>query len=228
VANKKSIFKMKSNKLLNLHTAVFQEKKIAPKLIQELLALEQKLYNLNGRGTKLEKIMMFSTDMPFHFNIETLNQTYFVEILDFFRNIEFITEPQSLQILEENNALSYFKKYVKKSDASDMKATFLSAGFGSQSFSEFDYANKTDERAQEFINNYGELPVYEVADVTRRNLLIQKVVQTAFKKLNIGAEQPILRSFLTETLSDASNSPLLIYFWTTEKAIIAVKAYCEV
>jgi L-ribulose-5-phosphate 3-epimerase UlaE len=78
------------------------------------------------------------------------------------------------------------------------------------------------------MNNYGDLPIYEVADVTRRNILIQKVVQTCFKKLNIGAGETIFKNFLTETLSDASNSPLMIHFWTTEKAIIAVKAYCEV
>jgi hypothetical protein len=219
---------MKSNKLLNLHTGIFQKKNVAPKLTKELLVLEQKLYDLNGTGTKLEKIAIFSTEGSFLFNPETLNKQNFIEILTFFRDIEFITEEQSARILEESNCLSMFKRYVKKSDVPNMEATFLSAAFGSQSFSEFNYANKTDERAQDFINNYGDLPVYEVADVARRNVLIKKLVQTCSKKLNLGAGQPIFKSFLTETLSDASNSPLVIYFWTTEKAIIAVKAYCEV
>jgi hypothetical protein len=213
-------------KTVNLQTSLFQEQKIAPKLTKELLALEQKLYDLNGTGTKLEKIAFFSTDMPFLFNPETLNQQNFIEILKLFRDIAFISEEQSNRILEESDSLSFFKRYIRKSDASNMEGTILSAAFGSQSFSEFDYANKTDERAQDFINNYGDLPVYEVADVARRNLLIKKVVQTCSKKLNLG--QPIFKCFLTETLSDASNSPLVIHFWTTEKAIIAVKAYCEV
>jgi hypothetical protein len=219
---------MKSNKILNLHTAIFQEKKVAPKLIKEFLALEQKLYDLNGTGTKLEKIAVFSTEDSFLFNPETLNQQNFIEYLIFFCEIDFITEEQSARILEDNDCLSMFKRYVKKSNVSNIEATFLSAAFGSQSFSEFDYTNKTDERAQDFINNYGDLPIYEVADVKRRNLLIKKVVQTCSKKLNIAVGQPIFKSFLTETLSDASNSPLVIHFWTTEKAIIAVKAYCEV
>ena len=219
---------MKSNKLLNLHEALFQAKKIAPKLTKELLALEQKLYDLNGTGTKLEKIAILSTDMPFLFNPETWNQQNFIEILTFFREIEFITEEQSARILEDSNCLSMFKRYVKKSDISNIEAVFLSAAFGSQSFSEFDYTNKTDERAQDFMNNYGDLPVYEVAEITRRNELIKKVVQTCSKKLNLAVGQPIFRSFLTETLSDASNSPLVIHFWTTENAVIAVKAYCAV
>jgi hypothetical protein len=213
---------------ISKYMALFQAKKIAPKLTQELLALEQKLYNLNGTGTKLEKIAFLATDMPFSLNLETLNQADFVEILTFFRDIQFITEAQLFQILEEKNSLSFFKRYIKKSDVADMAATFSSAAFGCQSFSEFDYANKTGERAQDYINNYGELPVYEVADVTRRNQLLQKVVQTGFKKLNLNAKQPIFKGFLTETLSDASNSPLVIHFWITEKAVIAVKAYCEV
>ena len=166
--------------------------------------------------------------MPFLFNPETWNQQNFIEILTFFREIEFITEEQSARILEDSNCLSMFKRYVRKTDVSNLEPTFIQAAFGSQSFSEFDYANKTDERAQDFINNYGDLPIYEIADVTRRNILVKKVVQTSLKQLQMTVKQIVTRSFLTETLSDASNSPLVIHFWTTEKTIIALKAYCEV
>ncbi|MEN9609636.1 MAG: hypothetical protein RLZZ628_450 [Bacteroidota bacterium] len=219
---------MSNPTFFNLHSAVFQVQKIAPKLIQELVALEQKLYNLNGSGTRLEKIVVLKTEMPFSDSLESFNPADFAELLTFFCKLDFITEAQSLQISEQSNSLSFFKRYVKKSDVSGMAATFLSAAFGSALFSEFDYTDKTNERAQDFMNNYGNLPVYEVADVTRRNQLIQKVVQTCVKKLNWSKNQPFVKGFLTETLSDASNSPLVIHFWMAEKAIIAVKAYSEV
>jgi hypothetical protein len=215
-------------KVLNLHTALFQPQKIAPKLTKELLALEQKGYDCNGTGTKLEKIGIFCTDMPFSLPFETLNQANFVEILTFFYNIEFITEEQRSMILEESNSLSFFKRYIKKMDVSRIESTFLEAAFGSQAFSEFDYAHKTGERAQDYRNNYGDLPIYEVADITRRNYLIRKIVQTCLKKLNMYAGQTLWKGFLTETLSDASNSPLVIHFWMSEKAIMGIKAYCAV
>ncbi|MEO0040640.1 MAG: hypothetical protein RL329_88 [Bacteroidota bacterium] len=213
---------------LSLYSARFQEKKVAPKLTQELLALEQKLYNLNDTGTKLEKIALFCTNTPFSFHPKTLNQAGFVELLAFFRNIDFITDEQVSQILYDENSVSYFKRYAKKSDASDVEATFFQAAFGGQFFNEFDYTNKTDERAQNYLNTYGDFPIYEVNDVKRRNDLLQKVVQSCLKKGNMKGEPTLQRSFLTETLSDASNSPLMIHFWISEKAILAVKAYCAI
>ncbi len=214
---------------MKIRNSVFTQKDINSDLLNTVLTIENKLYDLN-EGEKLQQIMVFTTeDVPFSLAADTITQADFNQIAAFFKEINFLDDYYFENVMDQgDDVVEYFTNFIAPNKASDIAALMMRSAFGGFAFENFDFRNKESQEALDFNTNYGYFPEYEIADIEKRNQCIETICANLISTLKIDADTEMYIYLMTDALCDPSNSEFRIPFWVTSNAIIAFKSHVSV
>jgi hypothetical protein len=216
--------------MLKIRNSVFTQKELNPEVLNTVLTIESKLHDLN-EGEKIEQIAVFTTeDLPFSLAAETITQSDFTQIATFFKEINFLDDYFFEKVMDQidNEGVEYFTKFITANRAADIEAFMIRMAFGGFPFDNFDFRNKESQEALAFVTSYGYLPIYEIADIEKRNQSIKMICDNLIADLKIGDDTEMYQFFMCDALSDPSNSEFRILFWVTPNAIITFKSHVSV
>ena len=178
----------------------------------ELLALEAKL-GLANSGSYISNFTMYVSDNPL--TLSNIDGTTMKQLFLFFESAGML---ESVETETESN-IRMFDQYTEGVESIAANLTYHS--FGHFAFEKFNYRFKNSKKAKQFFKNYGNIK-YKVSEIDRKNQLIQKLIFMVDNKMTI---KPFKSYYLSASMEDSSNTHEHVYFWISDKILVAIRSF---